>query len=83
MAGAYDDEGGRSVNQRRIMRDLVQRSYLRTESPKGEDVGLEYEQVRTGLLNHADLEQLDRLVLGLYREPGAVPFDPATSGTLT
>ena len=83
VAGAYDAEGGRSVHQRDIMRDLVRRSYLRTEAPKGEDLGMTYEQARTGLLNHRDLEQLDQLVLQLYREPGVIPFDPASSGTLT
>lgn len=63
-----------------IRRELVERSYLRTESPAGDDLGFDWETARTHVLNHADLEVLDQSVLELYREPSAIPFDPVSFG---
>lgn len=63
-----------------IMRELVERSYRYTESPAGDDLDLGWDAVRTSVLNHADLEVLDRTVLELYREPSAIPFDPVNFG---
>jgi hypothetical protein len=69
-----------SLAEREIRRDLVVASYLRTEAPNGDDLGFDWDTARTHLLNHADLESLDEAVLSIYREPSAVPFDPATFG---
>lgn len=69
-----------SLSPREIQRELVVASYLRTEAPGGEDLGFDWATASTRLLNHADLENLEAPVLEIYREPSAVPFDPATFG---
>ena len=77
IAGQHEQ---RTLAGAEIRRELVERSYLRTESPAGDDLGFGWDDVRTHVLNHADLEVLDQSVLELYREPSAVPFDPVNFG---
>ena len=83
-AGYYEFVAGQHTNRTlegaAIRRELVQASYLRTESPAGDDLGFGWDAVRAHVLNHADLEMLDQSVLELYREPSAIPFDPVSFG---
>lgn len=83
-AGYYENVAGkypnRTLSEAAILRELTTAAYLRTESPAGEDLGFDWDTARTRVLNHADLEVLDRTVLELYREPSAIPFDPVSFG---
>ena len=83
-AAYYETVAGKHTNRTlegaMIRRELVQVSYLRTESPAGDDLNFDWDTARTHVLNHADLEALDQLVLELYREPSAIPFDPVSFG---
>lgn len=77
IAGQHEQ---RTLAGAAIRRELVERSYLRTESAGGDDLGFGWDDVRAHVLNHADLEMLDQSVLELYREPSAIPFDPVSFG---
>lgn len=69
-----------SVHSPEVKRALLEASYRGTYTPDSEDLDIDWKLARTKVLNHADLEVLDQAVLELYREPGAIPFDPATFG---
>jgi hypothetical protein len=76
ICAPYDEQGGRGKHDDEIRRALVVASYIATESPDGDDLGFDWATVSSKLLGHADLDNLDRVVLDLYRSTSSIPFDP-------
>ena len=66
-----------------VQRDLAALSFAAVLSPAGEDLGMTWQQAKQGLLNSADVETIHGAVLDLYRDPSAIPFDPASFGSRT